>query len=148
MSGGVVRLFGMPVRSWMRLQEHTDALMREYRLMVQQDTSHLPPELLGLLGKVQAIFPASAVPDLRSGVKAAFDSGEAVADIKATVTPSQSDVMISLHELLVRIDVYCRDGLLLTLPLDEDVTILRGWVVQEVRRQLEGAEPRPYDGPA
>lgn len=145
MNGELVRLMGLPVRDWLRLQEHTDALMREYRLMLQQDTSHLPVELLRLLAQVQAILPESAVPDLRSGVKAAFDAGDTVADIKAAVSRRQSDMLVSLHDLLVRIDVYCRDDLLLTLPLEEEVTALRGWVVQEVRRQLGGAEPGAYD---
>lgn len=147
MTAAEVRLLGMPVRSWLRLQEHTDALLREYRLMVQQDTAHLPPELLSLLGKVQAILPDSAVPELRSGVKAAFDAGQAQVDVKATLTARQSEHLMSLDRLLTRVDVYCRDGVLLTLPLESDVRGLRGWVVEEVARQLAGAEPRAYDGP-
>lgn len=147
MTAGEVRLLGMPVRSYLRLQEHTDALLREYRLMVQQDTTHLPPELLSLLARVQAILPESAVPELRSGVKAAFDAGQSQADVKATVTARQSEQLLSLHELLTRLDVYCRDGVLLTLPLESDANGLRAWVVAEVARQLAGAEPSAYDGP-
>lgn len=147
MSGGVVRLFGMPVRSWMRLQEHTDALLREYRLMVQQDTSQVPHELLALLREVQSIFPESAVPELRSAVKAAFDAGDTHADVQATVTARQSEMLTSLHDLLSRVDAYCREGVLLTLPLDPEVSGLRGWVVAEVARQLGGAEPRVYEEP-
>lgn len=121
--------------------------LREYRLMVQQDTAHLPPELLSLLGQVQAILPDSAVPELRRGIKAAFDAGDSQADIKASVTPRQSRHLVSLHDLLTRVDAYCRDGVLLTLPLEGEVSGLRGWVVDEVARQLAGAEPRVYDGP-
>lgn len=147
MTAGQVRLLGMPVRSYLRLQEHTDALLREYRLMVQQDTGRLPPELLSLLAQVQAILPDSAVPELRSGIKAAFDAGESQADVNATVTPRQSEHLMTLHDLLTRVDGYCRDGVLLTLPLEREVSGLRGWVVDEVARQLDGAEPRVYDGP-
>lgn len=143
----VVRLLGMPVRSWLRLQEHTDALMREYRLITQQGAEHVPRELLALFAAVQAEFPESGVPEMRGGIKAAFDAGQTTADVEVVMTSTQAEMMSSLHVLLMQIDGYCRDGVLLTLPLEEEITRLRGWVVEEVARQLKACEPRVYDGP-
>ena len=147
MSDAVVRLRGVPVRSWLRLQEHTDALMREYRLIMQQGAEQMPAELLRLFATLQADFPQSAVPGLRGAVKAAFDAGHTTADVDTPVTFRQAELMGALHETLVRIDAYCRDGVLLTLPLDDAISALRGWVVDEVARQMRGDDPRPYPGP-
>lgn len=142
-----VRLLGVPVREWMRLQEHTDALMREYRLILQQPEGTVPAELLKLFAEVAAEFPESAVPELRMGVKTAFEQGMSVADVDAVVTPRQAELIGSLHRLLLEIDRYCREGVLLTLPLEPEISGLRAWVVEEVRRQLDGAEARRFDGP-
>lgn len=139
-----VSLLGVPVRAWLRLQEHTDALLREYRLMRQHGLDRAPPELLRLFATVQAEFPRSAVPELRSGVKAAREAGVETADVHASVTPSQSRLLRLMHESLAEIDQYCRAGLLLTLPLEPDALHLRGWVVEEIARQLEGEPPGPY----
>lgn len=142
-----VELLGVPVREWMRLQEHTDALMREYRLILQQPEGTVPAELMKLFADVAAAFPESAVPELRMGVKEAFEAGRLVADVQAVVTARQSELMLSLHRLLLEIDRYCRDGLLLTLPLEPEISGLRAWVVEEVARQLAGAAARRFDGP-
>jgi len=143
----MVELAGMPVPSWVRIQEHTDALVREFRLMRTLDASQISPELRELFAVVTGIFDRSAVPVLRNGIRSAIDTERQTTDLVVDISPQQATDLRALHEALTGIDEYCRRGVLLTLPISPEAVALRTWVVEEVQRQLAGQAPRPYEEP-
>lgn len=141
-----VALRNVPVRLWLTLQEHTDALGREYRLILQQGAAQGP--WMGMLREAMELFPLTAVPFLRGHVQAAYEAGLEAADIGFDAVPDEVLGMERLHELLCEVDAYCRDGVLLSLPLSEDGIALREWVVREACRQVrEGGPPATWPYP-
>lgn len=142
-----VVLLNVPVRLWLTLSEHTDALMREYRLIMQQRGPSAGP-YMSILREVAELFPTTAVPFLRGHVQSAYESGLDVLDIGFEATESEVAGMVRLHEILSEVDQYCREGVLLSLPLSDEGIALRGWVVEEANRQMRGeGQPRAWPFP-
>lgn len=143
-----VALRNVPVRLWLTLQEHTDALSREYRLILQQQGPAARGPWMAMLSEALALFPRTAVPFLRGHVQAAYEAGLDVVDISFDAVPDEILGMQRLHDLLCEVDAYCRDGKLLSLPLSDDAIALRGWVVREACRQVrEGGPPATWPLP-
>ena len=143
-----VELRNVPVGLWLTLQEHTDALSREYRLILQQQGPAAQGPWMTILREVLELFPVTAVPFMRGHVEAAYEAGLAVVDIGFDAVPDEVLGMERLHALLCDVDVYCRDGKLLSLPLSDDGIALRGWVVREACRQVrEGGPPATWPFP-
>jgi hypothetical protein len=136
-----VSLLKVPVVLWLTLQEHTDALSREYRLILQAPPPPAPPPWMDLLREVHDLFPRTAVPYLRGHVQAAYEAGLDVTDLIFEAVADEVLGMERLHQLLCEIDDYCREGVLLSLPLADDGLALRDWVVREAARQVRHGGP-------
>lgn len=141
MSTRPVSLLNVPVVLWLTLQEHTDALSREYRLILQGPAPTAPAPWMDLLREIHELFPRTAVPFLRSRVQAAYEAGLETTDLVFDAVPDEVLGMERLHRMLCDVDEYCRDGTLLSLPLAEDGMALRGWVVREAVRQVRDGGP-------
>lgn len=136
-----MELRNVPVQLWLTLQEHTDALSREYRLIQQQQGPAAQGPWMAILREALELFPRTAVPFMRGHVQAAYEAGLDVVDISFDAVPDEVLGMQRLHELLCEVDAYCRDGELLSLPLSDDGIALRGWVVGEACRQVREGGP-------
>ncbi|HEV2760547.1 MAG TPA: hypothetical protein VGV86_13360 [Acidimicrobiales bacterium] len=141
-----VRLVGVPLEIWQRSQEHTDGLLREFALIVQDSEARAatPGRLLALVQELRAGYGEFSAAQ-RLQMEAALERGEADIDLTYRVPPAVAGVAQALVELLDEADQYCRQGdHLLTLATPPDGVRFRRWFVGEFVNQVGGAPPVPW----
>jgi len=145
-----VRFPGVPVDTYLALQEHNDALLRELDLLaIEHDASPSsaagePPRLRALARKMLGPEFRDARNAHREAVAAAQARGHATVDLQARAPVEAIPLARAYVELLDEADGYCRAGLLLTTPPHPHVTALRHWFVEQFAAQLlEGQPPVP-----
>lgn len=150
--GGVemrtVRFPGVPVDTYLALQEHNDALFRELELLaIEHDgssRSQRPPRLRAVARELLGPRFRGARNAYREAIAAAQADGRATADLEARASADALPLARTYVELLDEIDGYCREGLLLTMPPDPRVPALRHWFVEQMAGQLlDGRPPTP-----
>lgn len=139
-----------PLRLWLRQQEHTDAVIREFQLLVGghqagADTS-APAQLVQLAEMFTKRFGGliSAVNDTRF---AALAQGRDRMDSHVPLPEETPALMQQVESVLKAVDEYCRAGDLLTLARPDELIALSQWATSELIAQYEGAEPTPWPGP-
>jgi hypothetical protein len=147
-----VRFPGVPVATYLALQEHNDALYRELELLaIEHDNaapSDRPPRLRALARELLAPPFSGARNAYREAIAAAEASGEPTADLESVASADMVPMIRTYVELLDETDAYCRQGLLLTMPPPPEVSELRHWFVDQAAAQLiDGQPPTPPPSP-
>jgi Histidine kinase-like ATPase domain len=143
-----IRFPGVPVDTYLALQEHNDALFRELELLaIEHDSSapsQRPPRLRAVARELLGPRFRGARNAYREAIAAAQAGGQATADLEASASADMLPLVRTYVELLDETDGYCREGLLLTMPPDPRVPALRHWCVEQLAVQLlDGQPPSP-----
>lgn len=143
-----VQLLNLPVQLLLDGRDRHDALLRELALLAmspapQGTTPTRVAELSQLLG---VRYGASqARPDAL--VDDAARRGQATVDLVYDVPSSVLDDAVRLESLMAEADALCLSEQLLTLPRTPLQVRFADWYLGELRRQVGGAPPEPWDGP-
>lgn len=139
-----------PLRLWLRQQEHSDALLREFQLLLGgrgtgSDTS-APAQLVQLAQMFTTRFGAliNAINDERH---AAMDRGLDRIDSRVPLPEGTPQLLEQVANVMRLVDDYCLAGDLLTLARPPEVIAFSQWSLAELTAQYEGAEPTPWPGP-
>ncbi len=146
MSGGglvPVRILGLPLDVYRRSSEHTDELLREFALIREDNSDHVPTRLLRLIDELNARY-AGFTQAQRVAMQEALARGETDIDLLYEVPPDASEGVVRLAALLDEADDFCRAGDLLTLATHPEGLAFRRWFLEEFRFQIEGHPPRPW----
>ncbi len=145
----MVRFLGVPVATYLALQEWNDAVVRECQLIAALEAApeHLPPRLLELAVVLSERF-ASEREGFRDVLARAREDGATTVDLEES-WPSPSEPAVAAANaflaMMEELDDFSRTDLLLSHAPDPGVVRLRGWFVTEMQAQLlEHADPTPY----
>lgn len=148
-----VHLLQLPVPMWVRTQQLTDELLREFALASAQaddDEHHLPHRLTRLIDTLTERFDGVSSAQEQQLFAAAARDQEVIEDLVYAVPAAAGPASRQLGDLLDEADEYCRVGQhLLTLAAPEDVVRFRRWYLWSFLTQVEGAAPvawPDYDG--
>jgi anti-anti-sigma factor len=140
-----VRLLGLPVAIHDEVDQHMQALNREFELIRRrdQDTSILPHRLQSLIDDLDGRFGGFG-EEPSQALAAAVARGDKSIDLTYRLPARVGEAAQLLGELLDEADTYCRAGEhLLTLVTPPDCLRYRHWFLREFERQAQGLEPRP-----
>ncbi len=140
---GMVHQLGYPIDVWQRASEHSDELMREFALIREDGSDHVPARLLALVEELRGRFGAFTAGPM-DALQAAADRGDTTIDLHYEVPPTVRDAAFQLDRLLDEADAFCRAGELLTLATDPESLAFRRWFLEEFVRQLDGLPARPW----
>jgi PAS domain S-box-containing protein len=128
-----VRLLGAPVRLFPAMQQHTDALLREYTLIAMEssDTPVPPPIQIDLNSVSEQVAAATAAGSVTT---------ELLLDVPATARGS----VLETCEVLEHADSLAADGRLLHTSALPEVRGCRNWFFDQLLTQLDGGEPDPW----
>jgi hypothetical protein len=138
-----VRIIGMPLAVMQRSAEHSDELLREFALIREEGSDHVPARLLNLIEELRGRFGAFAVGP-RQAMQDALERGESSVDLEYAVPSELGGAALRLGALLDEADAFCRAGDLLTLATQPEGLAFRHWYLGEFERQLAGQPPRPW----
>ncbi|MDQ1397658.1 MAG: hypothetical protein QOG64_2917 [Acidimicrobiaceae bacterium] len=146
-----VRFLAVPVASYLALQVHNDAILREFELLAISAASgaKVPPRLLEVITEVHGQFsrPRDAY---RRTVEDAAARGDATVDLEAQMPPAAAAASERYVALLEEAEGFTRTGALLVEPAPPPVGQLRRWFAEELARQVrerrapEPAPPQTY----
>ncbi len=140
------RLVGYPVRLGILAREHTSGVLRECALVSQAAaTTHAPAQLVALAGALTRAYGGelTVIDQQRSE---ALARGDATVDLVLTATPGSTEMVLAWQSAMEALDEFAETSALLSLATPPRLVALRDWMTQEVVRQSEGAEPRPWTG--
>lgn len=139
-----------PLRLWMSQQEHTDALLREFHLIIGGQEagamSSAPCQLVELAEVFTRRF-GSLINKINDERHAAVDRGLDRVDSVVPMPEGTPALMQQVAGVMHAVDEYCRDGDLLTLARSPELLALSQWTLSELTKQYEGADPTPWPGP-
>ena len=141
-----VALVDFPVARFLQMQEHHDAMQREFALITMradEPGAQAPSRLRALAAEMQR--GDSGGDPFRQGVAAAAERGDVVVtlDLRIPFTALRwtEDALMLFEEG----DEFARSGHLLTPPSPPEVVEFRRWLVGELIRQVrDGATPTPF----
>src|SRR4051794_15032395 len=143
-----VRLLDVPVRVLIATREHHDELMREFALLALATRSgdDVPTRLVELTQVLGVRYAgAAARPD--EAVDEAQARGADTVDLIYSVPAHVIGAADIIDQLMNEADEFCRSEQLLTLARTDTMVEFANWYLDEFRRQVGGAEPRPWAGP-
>jgi anti-sigma regulatory factor (Ser/Thr protein kinase) len=145
-----VCLTAIPVSTYLAVQEHHDALVREGMLMgaAEGDVNvQVPQRLRELMATVVVQF-GPGNDQRRAQVERARRAGQRTVDVAMLFAAGGQAAVTTTADELDEIDDFCEQGLLLTPPSPPAVRRFRRWYTEEIVRQLDGEEaaPWPTDG--
>lgn len=140
-----VRILGLPLDVLQRSSEHTDELLREFALIREEGSDHVPARLLALVEELRGRF-GSFSEDARLATEAALERGDETIDLTYEVPQAVAAAARQLDALLDEADDFCRSGDLLTLATQPEGVTFRRWYLNEFQRQVDGEPPRPWSG--
>jgi hypothetical protein len=138
-----VRILGLPLDVMQRSAEHSDELLREFALIREEGSDHVPARLLALIEELRGRF-GSFSEGPRQAMQDALDRGEKTIDLLYEVPATVAGAARQLGDLLDEADDFCRGGDLLTLATQPDGVAFRRWYLEEFQRQIAGRPPRPW----
>jgi hypothetical protein len=138
-----VHILGLPLAVYQRASEHSDELLREFALIREDNSEHVPARLLALIDELHARFGAFTEAQTIA-IQDALARGDTEIDIVYNVPPETTDAVLRLGALLDEADDFCRAGDLLTLATLPESLAFRRWYLDEFVFQLEGRPPRPW----
>jgi PAS domain S-box-containing protein len=128
-----VQLRSVPVHLFRAMRQHNDALLREHALM-------------GISGSLRA--PAGL--DLSAAdeaIRSAADRRMSALDLTLTVGPEAVEAARRHLDVLGRADELAAVGGMLTPAALPEVRGCRVWLLEEIARQAQGFDPRPWSPP-
>jgi hypothetical protein len=148
---GTAVLRDYPLRLWIRQQEHTDAILREFMLLLGQrefgeGASSAPAQLVELAESITTQF-GPLMTAINTTRQEALARGEDRIDSEVPLIEGMPALLQQIADVLSAVDEYCRSGDLLTLARPPEVVALTEWSLQEMIAQYNGAEPTPWQGP-
>lgn len=138
-----VRILGMPLVVMQRSAEHSDELLREFALIREEGSDHVPARLLALIEELRSRF-GSFSEGPRQAMQEALERGDETIDLSYEVPPAVGEAARQLGALLDEADEFCRAGDLLTLATQPEGVAFRRWYLEEFQRQTDGQPPRPW----
>jgi hypothetical protein len=148
-----VQFLGVPIATYLALQEWNDALVRECGQIAALGPGHsdLPPRLVDLAGLLSERF-AEESEAFRHTVAAAQSKGSELVDLVGTwhqPTAASIEAAEAFLAMMEELDEFCQTDVLLTEAPPLDVVRLRRWFVVEMGAQLRhGAMPHPFPAEA
>lgn len=148
---GQAMLRDYPLRLWALQQEHTQELLREFKLLLLgkesgQTTTEAPAQLVALAETFDRDY-GPLIDRLTAERQAAFDAGADRMDSAVPMLPNIGPLLDQVRDVLVAVDEYCQRGDMLALARPPEIVELYDWTSREILAQLDGAEPRPWPGP-
>jgi hypothetical protein len=141
-----VVLLDFPLRELQRAREHSEALVREFALIVHgavdADTG-VPERLLELAAESERRY-SGLNPHAEDIVDAAMARGEEFVDLELFVPYSFKQETLDAIPLLLEVEEYCRTGELLSLVTPDDLRLFWMWYLAEFVRQVDGEPPIPW----
>ena len=140
-----VRLLGMPAQLFADFRRWYAEMRRELRILGLAHAAEYPiaGELTALTAQVDAERAQARGIDV---LDAAIAAGADRVDLDYGVPPSAPATMAHFGDLLDRVDDFCREHRLLTVPAHPEVVALRRWYVGQFVRQAAGEPPTPWPG--
>lgn len=139
-----VRILGLPIAIYQAARAHNDALIREFRWLLERgETADVPTRLLELASDIATHF-AGVSDDVRNQVVAAASRGDRLVDLELAVPQTAWEVLVRFSRLLSEADDFCEQGDLLTISSSPGIRRFRSWYAAEVAAQANGAEPTPW----
>ncbi len=138
-----VRILGLPLDVYRRSAEHTDELLREFALIREDNSDHVPARLLALVDELNARFSAFTREQTVTMQEAA-GRGDKEIDLVYEVPPEAAEGVVRLAALLDEADEFCRAGDLLTLATLPEGLAFRRWFLGEFLFQINGKPPRHW----
>ena len=135
----------MPLAVMQRSSEHSDELLREFALIREEGSDHVPARLLALVEELRARFGSFSEGALQA-MQDAVERGDETIDLHYEVPPAVGAAARQLGDLLEEADEFCRAGDLLTLATHPEGVAFRRWYLGEFQRQIDGQPPRPWSG--
>ena len=141
-----VVLRDFPVRVMHQAQEHGDALLREFALVVHgaSDRDARVPQRLLELAELSEKRYSGLNPHAEAIVDAAYERGDDYVDLDLLVPVTFRDETLEAVPVLLEVEEYCRSGKLLTLLPSDEVRTFWVWYLSEFVRQVDGEEPIPW----
>lgn len=148
-----VCLSGLPVAVYLAAEEHHDALVREFGLLLRSsadgadpggeetgEARRVPARLLELAtGLVQQFGVGNE--QRREQVEAARRAGQPTVDVIMMFPSTAANQVLAVADQLDEVDEFCRRAKLLTPPSAPTVKRFRRWYTDEVVRQIHGLPP-------
>lgn len=136
-----VRLIGFPIPTFQRAQEHSDALMREFSLILLSEDHDVPRRLLRLIQELSNEYTHMTVETDRTRDEA-VERGDESVDLTYRVPAQVGPAARHLGELYDEADDYCRSGEhLLTMASTPEVVRFRRWFLDQFVDQAAGRPP-------
>ena len=138
-----VCILGLPLDVYRRSSEHTDELLREFALIREDDSDHVPARLLALVDELRGRF-SGFTQGQTLALQEALDRGDEEIDLFYEIPRDASPAVVRLGALLDEADEFCRAGDLLTLAARPEGVAFRRWFLEEFVLQIDGRPPRPW----
>lgn len=136
----LIRLVDCPVELSLQQDRHLDELVRELQLMsgavASERSQALAERLEGLLSG-----PAHARHTGRMEAMQASAAGLEHLDVEMAIPNELARGVEALQETVAAADALCEEARLLTLASSPELRALRSWMTEEIRAQVQGAEP-------
>lgn len=146
-----MRIVGLPLELHRRALEHGESMRRELFLLLAQEDERpgsVPSRLLEVSSMLSSRY-AEFGEAQETGIEKATASGASVMAELVFMLPAQAaEALEVLEQVLEEADEWCRSGGLLTLATPPDLVTYRRWYFDNLRSQVAGGPPRPWDGPA
>lgn len=149
----LARLAGVPTRLVLTSAANLDDIIREFRLAgtttdgLRGDLAELAENFLSMTTNVRQPFREAAL--------AAIEDRRRLVDVTVAVPPGAVPTLRAFRDVVDQIVYYCQHGDLLSVAPPAEITGFRRWYVDEIERQVGGAQPRacpfpvlPADDPA
>jgi hypothetical protein len=138
-----VVLLDFPLGEMQAARQHTEALVREFALIVHSttaDDARVPQRLLELAADSERRY-AGLNPHAEDIVDAAIARGDEYVDLELWVPETFKQETIDAIPTLLEVEEYCRNGQLLTLVTPEHLRTFWEWYLSEFVRQIDGEAP-------
>jgi anti-sigma regulatory factor (Ser/Thr protein kinase) len=136
-------LTGLPVGLYRVLQQHNEALLREYQL------HRLTEDNADGRDDQRIVAAARARVAISTNVLSAADGLPDTAHVDALITGQDADMsgFADLREVFAAADQLAASGALLTRPPLPELLALRGWIFDQLTAQLDGHAPTRWVPP-
>ncbi len=142
-----VRLVGFPLAVHLRAVQQSDAMRREFQLIVLQEREHagsVPARLLSLSTVLASRYEGFSEQQEQL-IEDSSSAGRTQLDELVFVLPRDvSEAAQQLGDILDEADAFCRSGHLLTLATPPDLVTYRRWYLDNFIAQCDGGPPQPW----
>lgn len=140
-----------PLRLWQLQQEHTDAVLREFSLLLGGHEAGLtagsPPEQLLQLAEMFTVRFGPLLTAINETRQQAVREGLDRMDSVVPLVEGTPELLAQVRTVMTAVDEFCNNGDLLTLARPPELAELSNWSMNELVVQYEGGEPTPWPGP-